>query len=43
MPRHLQKCYLESCPNSVWVGIGGQGVDPPVRENLRLAPIIGGI
>ncbi len=24
-------------------GFGGQGVEPPVRENLRLAPLKGGI
>ena len=27
----------------VGVGIGGQGVEPPVRKNLALAPLIGGI
>ncbi len=38
MPRQFQKCY-----KSVRVGIGGQGVEPPVREHLRLAPGKGGI
>ena len=27
----------------VVVWIGGQGEEPPVRENLRLAPVMGGI
>ena len=27
----------------VRVRIGGQGVEPPVKENLRLAPVMGGI
>ena len=29
--------------NSVRVGIGGQGVEPPVRENVGLSPEVGGI
>ncbi len=29
--------------NFVGVGIGGQGVEPPVRENLGLAPVLNGI
>ncbi len=24
-------------------GLGGQGVEPPVRENWRLSPVMGGI
>ncbi len=29
--------------NMLGSGLGGQGVEPSVRENLRLAPIMGGI
>ncbi len=25
------------------LGLGGQGMEPPVRKNLALAPLIGGI
>ncbi len=40
MPRKLQKLIYH---NSVGVDIGGQGVEPPVRENLGLSLVVGGI
>ena len=44
MPRQLKKCkFQKTAHNSVRVGIGGQGVEPPVRGNLGLASVVGGI
>ena len=34
---------LKTAHNFVGVGIGGQGVEPPVRKKLGLAPVVGGI
>ena len=44
MPRQLKKYkFFKNTHNSVRVGVGGQGVVPPVRENLGLASVVGGI
>ena len=44
MPRQLKKCkFFLNAHNSDRVGIGGQGVEPPVRGNLGLASVVGGI
>ena len=44
MPRQLKKCkFKKNTHNSVRVGIGGQGMEPPVRGNLGLASVVGGI
>ncbi len=42
MPRQLQKCSLEPY-NSIGIGPGGQGVEPPVGAFENLALDIGGI
>ena len=34
---------LKNAHNCVWVGFGGQGVEPPVREKLGPAPVVSGI
>jgi hypothetical protein len=42
MPRHLQKFTLKPY-KYIGVGLGGQGVEPPVRVFKNLASDIGGI
>jgi len=39
MPRQLRKKLIAS----FGTGIGGQGVQPPVRPCEKLAPVVGGI
>ena len=45
MRRQLKSCKFKkkTAHNSVRVGIGGQGVEPPVKGNLGLASVVGGI
>ena len=40
---NCRNAIKKNAHNFLGVGIGGQGVEPPVRKNLALAPLIGGI